>query len=74
MDIIQFDMFSKNAPKLYSGYNKEVSFVPNKVNGDVANRTTADRMLTMKVVSGVTYQPKNGKYYVQVEALPAAAK
>lgn len=74
MDIVQFDMFSKDAPKLYSGYNKPVSFVANKVNGDVANRSVADRMLTMKVVSGVTYQPKNGKYYVQVEAMPTAAK
>lgn len=74
MDIVQFDMFSKDAPTLYSGYNKPVSFVANKVNGDVANRSVADRMLTMKVVSGVTYQPKNGKYYIQVEAMPAAAK
>ena len=74
MDIIQFDMFSNNRPELYSSYNKPVHFVANSRNGDAANRTAADRMMTMKVVSGVTYQPKNGKYYVRVEALPAAGK
>lgn len=74
IDVIQFDMFSKDRPTLYAGYNKNVTFVPHKAAGDVANRTTADKTMTMKVVSGVTYQPKNGKYYVRVEALPAAGK
>lgn len=74
IDVIQFDMFSKDRPTLYEGYNKPITFVPNKTAGDVANRTTADKMMTMKVVSGVTYQPKNGKYYVRVEALPTAGK
>ena len=74
IDVIQFDMFSKDRPVLYARYNKPVTFIPHKAAGDVANRTTADKTMTMKVVSGVTYQPKNGKYYVRVEALPAAGK